>query len=794
MASGLNLNALTTCSRVTAQASVPSPSLPTTNGRKGFHSTWHGTRLASARHHDKLHQAPSVARVAAAQLGKSSWQPGNSRDSSRNGGRSLSPSRRNVYSADVDGVDAPSSAGEADLLEEMANMVQIAEQNMSVLAEGRLKAEQALAEAQAEAQRLRERLATLEEVLSDVQRASKANAAQAQAARAGAPVDMLSPSNARGAKGAAPAQAVAPAVVPPPAAPVVTTGDTSRDWSFWSGLLQLLDTLHLKGHLRKEEYGMLQLMAWSRDARLGEMYEAAEGRCANERELGMHLMKGLKLPGRPGLHVVNISAEMAPVAKVGGLGDVVTGLGRALQKKGHLVEVILPKYDCMDTGHVLGLQDTGYEFQSFFDNRQHANRVWRGTVAGLPVYFIEPLHPDRFFNRGHFYGQNDDFRRFTYFCRAALEFLHRSGKAPDIIHCHDWQTAAVAPLFWDVFFPLGMASTRIFFTCHNYEYQGTAHPNELAACGLAPAVMNVPEKMKDNFVADRINLLKGGIVFSNKVTTVSPTYSREARTPEGGRGLHVTLNTHAAKFSGILNGIDDDVWDPANDPLLAAPFSIDDLSGKRVNKDALRRQLGMAYTGFDGERPLVGCVTRLVPQKGVHLIRHAIFRTVEKGGQFVLLGSSPVPNIQQEFEALAREHARHPHIRIVLKYDEALSHLIYAGSDVFTIPSVFEPCGLTQLIAMRYGSIPVARKTGGLADSVFDVDDRNNNPEDTNGFVFGNADVQGLNYALDRALQYYWDHRDWWSNLVQQAMSMDYSWDSACHSYLDMYKDAIDSP
>uniref|UniRef100_A0A452ZN60 Starch synthase, chloroplastic/amyloplastic n=1 Tax=Aegilops tauschii subsp. strangulata TaxID=200361 RepID=A0A452ZN60_AEGTS len=443
-------------------------------------------------------------------------------------------------------------------------------------------------------------------------------------------------------------------------------------------------------------------------------------------------------------HYQEPAAEMAPVAKVGGLADVISGLGKALQKKGHLVEIILPKYDCMQVDQVSNLKVLDVLVQSYFEGNMFNNKIWTGTVEGLPVYFIEPQHPAMFFSRAQYYGEHDDFKRFAYFSRAALELLYQSGKKVDIIHCHDWQTAFVAPLYWDVYANLGFNSARICFTCHNFEYQGTAPARDLAWCGLDVEHLDRPDRMRDNSHG-RINAVKGAIVYSNIVTTVSPTYALEVRS-EGGRGLQDTLKVHSRKFLGILNGIDTDTWNPSTDRYLKVQYNAKDLQGKAANKAALREQLNLA-SAYPSQ-PLVGCITRLVAQKGVHLIRHAIYKTAELGGQFVLLGSSPVPEIQREFEGIADHFQNNNNIRLILKYDDALSHCIYAASDMFIVPSIFEPCGLTQMIAMRYGSVPIVRKTGGLNDSVFDFDDETIPMEVRNGFTFVKADEQGLSSAM----------------------------------------------
>ncbi|XP_034698177.1 probable starch synthase 4, chloroplastic/amyloplastic isoform X1 [Vitis riparia] len=558
-------------------------------------------------------------------------------------------------------------------------------------------------------------------------------------------------------------------------------------WDFWSRLLLIVDGWLLEKKISANDAKLLREMVWKRDGRIRDAYLVCKD--TNEHEAVAIFLKLTSSPKRSRLHVIHIAAEMAPVAKVGGLGDVVSGLSRALQKKGHLVEIVLPKYDCMQYDHIRDLRVLDMELESYFDGRLFRNKVWVGTVEGLPVYFIEPHHPSKFFWRGTVYGEHDDFRRFSYFSRAALELLLQAGKKPDIIHCHDWQTAFVAPLYWDLYAPKGLNSARICFTCHNFEYQGTAPASEMASCGLDVHHLNRPDRMQDNSAHDRVNPVKGAIVFSNIVTTVSPTYAQEVRTSEGGRGLHSTLNSHSKKFIGILNGIDTDAWDPATDVYLKSQFNANDLQGKAENKEALRKHLGLSYA--DTRRPLVGCIARLVPQKGIHLIRHAIYRTLELGGQFVLLGSSPVPHIQVEFEGIANHFKGDDHIRLILKYDESLSHSIYAASDMFLIPSMFEPCGLTQMIAMRYGSIPIARKTGGLNDSVFDVDDDTIPLQFRNGYTFLNPDEQGLNGALERAFNHYKTNKESWQKLVKKDMNIDFSWESSALQYEEIYEKSV---
>ncbi|XP_051128848.1 probable starch synthase 4, chloroplastic/amyloplastic isoform X2 [Andrographis paniculata] len=556
---------------------------------------------------------------------------------------------------------------------------------------------------------------------------------------------------------------------------------------FWSRLLLLIDGWSLEKKISVDEAKLFREMIRNRDESICSAYMLSKQK--NEGEIIATFLKLTSPTTSEKLHVIHIAAEMAPVAKVGGLGDVVSGLGKALQKNGHLVEIILPKYDCMNYELIPDLKALDVPIESYFDGRLFKNKVWVGTVEGLPVYFIEPHHPGKFFWRGQFYGEQDDFKRFSFFSRAALELLLQAGKKPDIIHCHDWQTSFVAPLYWDLYVPKGLNSARICFTCHNFEYQGSAPASELASCGLDVYHLNRPDRMQDNSANDRVNPVKGAIVFSNIVTTVSPSYAQEVQTAEAGRGLHATLNSHSKKFVGILNGIDTDAWNPATDPFLKVQYNWNDIEAKADNKQALRRRLGMSSSNT--KLPLIACITRLVPQKGVHLIRHALYRTLELGGQFVLLGSSPVPQIQREFEDIANNFKTHEDARLILKYDEALSHLIYAASDMLIIPSIFEPCGLTQMIAMRYGSIPIARKTGGLNDSVFDVDDDAVPVQYRNGFTFLKADEKAFNNALERALHHYNNYGDDWKQLVQKVMNIDFSWESSASLYEELYQKSV---
>ncbi|KAF3362111.1 Glycogen synthase [Chlamydiales bacterium STE3] len=498
------------------------------------------------------------------------------------------------------------------------------------------------------------------------------------------------------------------------------------------------------------------------------------------------------------MHLIHIASELAPVAKVGGLADVLLGLNRELSRKKHDVDIIIPKYDCMDSDEIRDLSIYKQNVLSFYDNDWHSNTVWLGWVENLKVYFIEPHHPRYFFERGCYYGCEDDIERYLYFSRAVLDFLDQSNIHPDILHLHDWQTAIISVLYKDLFKDKNGYPTKTVFTIHNLEYQGKCASHDLNRIGLKGDSYLNPEKMQDPYQPDILNLLKGGIVYSDYITTVSKNYAWEVQTPEGGRGLDTTLREHSNKFSGILNGIDYSYWNPEVDRYLPTHYSsretpLDKKDRNTIDKKAyIKKLLRERLTLAEAHRPIVGCITRLVPQKGIEMIKHTLLHIVEKGGQFVLLGSSPIASISSEFHQLKQQFTDHPHIHLILHHQEELAHMIFAGSDMLIVPSLFEPCGLTQLIAMKYGSVPIVRKTGGLADTVFDVDYSCHKFEETNGYTFDYPDAQGIDSALDRAIKCWTENPEKWRKLMINCMNIDFSWNKSSNAYLDIYKKVIE--
>jgi starch synthase len=485
------------------------------------------------------------------------------------------------------------------------------------------------------------------------------------------------------------------------------------------------------------------------------------------------------------MYIVMVASECAPVAKVGGLGDVVFGLSRELEIRGNAVEIILPKYDCMRYDHIWGLQVTQQDlWVPWFNYNIHCT-VWFGFVHGRKCYFIEPHSPDNFFNRGAYYGFPDEHMRFAFFSKAAMEFLYQSGKRPDVIHTHDWQTGLVPVMLYELYQHHGMANCRVCHTIHNFKHQGIAGANVLWNTGLGrPDYYFHKDRLGDDFNPTAINFLKGAIVYANFVTTVSPTHAWEVRHTEWGYGLGHTLWRHKDKFSGVLNGLDYEMWNPQTDPHIPHHYDPGNLDGKFANKQALRQRLLLR----EAYKPIVAYVGRLDPQKGVHLIRHALLHTLHKGGQFVLLGSSPEQGINAEFWDLKHQLNENPDCHLEIGYDEDLAHLIYAGADLLVVPSLFEPCGLTQMIGLRYGSVPIVRAVGGLADTVFDRDYSPRPEAERNGYVFHQADPPGIESAMDRALGLWFDYPEAFRELVINGMGYDYSWNRPGGDYLNIYE------
>jgi starch synthase len=485
--------------------------------------------------------------------------------------------------------------------------------------------------------------------------------------------------------------------------------------------------------------------------------------------------------------IVMVASECAPVAQAGGLGEVVLGLGRELVARGHRVEIILPKYDSMRYGQIQGLTVAHENLWVPWYEGAVPCTIWSGEVLGLHCFFIEPHSWDQFFERGHLYGSPDDLMRFAFFSKAAMEFMLKTERRPEIIHCHDWQTALVPVLLFEMYAQIGMHDQRVCYTIHNFMHQGVTWGGEdiLRATGLNRREhFFQPDRLLDDSNPYALNLMKGGIVYSNFVTTVSPEHAWETRFSDQGFGLQHTLHVHQNKFGGVLNGIDYDVWNPEVDKLIPANYSPAALEQKYACKEALRDRF-LLRKDF---KPILAYVGRLDRQKGVHLIHHAIFHALAHGAQVVVLGTSPDPYINAHFEHLKAYLNDNPDCHLEIDFNVALAHLIYAGADLMVLPSIFEPCGLAQMCALKYGTVPIVRAVGGLVDTVFDRDYSTRPVEDRNGYVFANAENAALEFALDRAIALWYANPTEFRRLMINGMRQDHSWSEPARHYLNIYE------
>jgi len=475
------------------------------------------------------------------------------------------------------------------------------------------------------------------------------------------------------------------------------------------------------------------------------------------------------------MRVLLVSAEVTPFAKVGGLADVAGSLPKAVHQQGVDIRVLMPKYPSIVKAaetRERPVPACAVPMPGWISGC--ALEESRLPGSDVPIYFVE--HNDYFWRDG-VYGPPgaaypDNLERLSFLCRAALAVLEPLGWTPDVIHLNDWHTALIAPLARDA----GLSLATVF-TAHNLggAYQGQFPPEAVWVAGVneeAPCVARC-------LSAEGINLARCGLACSDKITVVSPTYARELLDPAMGAGVSDLIRERGDDVRGILNGLDYDYWNPQSDPNLLntegyAPFSADDPSGKKACKAALQAEMGLPV---EPEVPLIAMVTRLDAQKGLDLVQEALPRVTD--AQWVILGSG-APEIEAFFQAQA---AANPRVAATVGFNEPLAHRIYAGADLFLMPSRYEPCGLGQMIALRYGTIPVVRATGGLADTVHEE-----GPQ-PNGFVFEEYSVEALLAALRRALEAYADPERW-AGLVANALACDYSWDASAREYVALYEEA----
>lgn len=472
------------------------------------------------------------------------------------------------------------------------------------------------------------------------------------------------------------------------------------------------------------------------------------------------------------MNILFLSAEAAPFVKVGGLGDVAGSLPRALAARGHDVRLALPGYGAIDWPRFAPLH------RAVFDVPRRGGSdpadLWETSADGVPVYLITgpPIPKD-----SRIYGGSidEDAPKFVFFSLAALEGCRRLSWRPDVIHANDWHTGpavyrVAADRRDDPFF----RTTATLYTIHNLPYTGRGAGRILAEWDLrtSPNLAVLPEWARDS-------MLGIGLATADVLTTVSPTYAREIRTPEGGHGLDGALSLRGDRLHGVLNGIDVDTWNPATDAAISSRFDVGALEQRAANRTALREEAGLEP---DDRALVIGMVSRLDFQKGFDIALPALRRWLDSGGQLVLLGSGDSA-IEREVATLEIGWRGRASVR--LRFDPPYSRRIYAGADAILIPSRYEPCGLTQMIAMRYGAVPIARRTGGLADTITDVGD----PGGT-GILFDGYDPSSLVHALDRALSVYADG-DRWRELQRNGMTKDFSWDRSAAQYEALYREAL---
>ena len=479
------------------------------------------------------------------------------------------------------------------------------------------------------------------------------------------------------------------------------------------------------------------------------------------------------------LKILFVASEMAPLAKSGGLGDVVGALPPELARQDADVRIVLPLYKQIKDHYGKQLQYLTWRMVKMGWRTLYCGLL-RLDLDGQIIYLIDN---EFYFNHDQLYlDYSFDIERFSFFQRAVLENLGESMDfLPDILHVHDWQTGMIPCLLEAHYRPYGRFNhVRTVFTIHNLKYQGI-HGRERIA-----DLMDLPDRFLTDggILKDGVpNFMKAGIVYADRVTTVSPTYAREIMTDYYGEGLHDLLRQQSYKLSGLLNGIDQTLYDPAADKRIPAHFTVDDWrEGKAACKAALQEELGLR---IKPDLPLAIMITRLVDQKGLDLVIHVLDEMLDGSMQLAILGTGTA-----QYEMILREAAkRHPGLMAAcITFDTALSHRMYAGADLFVMPSLFEPCGLSQMIAMRYGTLPIVRETGGLKDTVIPF---NQYTGTGNGFSFMNINAHELLFTARYACDVYRHMPEAWQGLVQSAMTSDFSWDRSAAEYIKLYQSLI---
>lgn len=475
------------------------------------------------------------------------------------------------------------------------------------------------------------------------------------------------------------------------------------------------------------------------------------------------------------MRIAIAASEAAPFVKTGGLGDVLQALPAELARiPGNEIVLFLPYYK-----RIKYHSDTPVTFVGSFS----MGLSWREQYVGLfklksrkkklQIYFIDNEY---YFGRDSVYGDYDDGERFAFFSKAVLACMNYIGFEPDILHCHDWQTALI-PVYFRALYQSRWPSTRLIFTIHNVEYQGKADP------AFFEDTIGLPAEYKDILSFDGcLNFMKGAIALSDRVTTVSKTYSQELKYPYYAHGLDGVLAGCGEKLTGITNGIDVDVYNPQTDSALSANFSAKNLKGKAEDKLALQRELGLNEAP---DVPVMAMVTRLVGHKGIDLLTYILHRLMDREVQLVIVGTGD----RMYEQLLAGMAASYPgRFSMNLRFDPKLASCVYAGADIYLMPSKSEPCGLSQLIAMHYGTIPVVNATGGLKDT---VPPYNPQSKDGRGFNFQSYNADDFLAAIDRAITLYYNDKKAWNDLMRRDMEFDCSWKAPAQEYMALYQSLL---
>ncbi|KAK9231423.1 hypothetical protein WN943_021657 [Citrus x changshan-huyou] len=542
---------------------------------------------------------------------------------------------------------------------------------------------------------------------------------------------------------------------------------------FWELLLRI-DSMVLTGMINSGEASNLRKLVFDYKVSVADLF--ADILPEGDADLLAELRRFGSGSKKNGFHIIHICTEMDPLVSIGSLASYVTGLSGALQRKGHLVE----QFWCRHAGNLLYISFLGLTTNILplvLGNSEHLVYLAirrphsRYVVSGIGVTFIQPLHYSSFFNRESVYGYSDDFERFTYFSRASLDYIVKSRKQPDVLHIHNWETAIVGPLFWDIFVKQGLEGTRILLSCHNLNSLCLEHPDKLALCGLDPARLHRPDRLQDNTKTHLVNILKGGVVYSNKVVIVSSMHSKGRIIRSLSHGLESTLAIHQDKLLVAPCGFDSSTWDPSNDKFLTENYCAEDMKGKTVCKVTLQQQLGLSK---DASTIVVGCIFSDVSDVFLENLKAVVRGAKMRGIQFVFTGTNKLPSASRALVSF-QEELKDGIVIFVDSYDDALLHLIFSGSDIILCHSFHDPLLQVPLKALKYGAAPIAVTSSDIEFRYFaEFDHESTRFSRFISSTFGNI-------SLSQALEEIKNNPLSWKRKIKDAMLQDFSWDAECY-------------